>query len=520
MANNGYAVEMRGICKQYPGGSKKANNNISLVLKAGEILCIAGENGAGKTTLMKILCGLETPDAGEIFVNGEKVIIDSPVTAKNLGIGMVHQHSLLFDEYTVAENITMGIEPIKWGFLFDTAASEKAAKEVIKSNNFNIRAQQKIKDLSAGEKQQVTICRILHRNADIIILDEPTSILGEQEVLSLFNTLKKLAAAGKSLILITHKLKEIKLICDRLAVLRNGELVCIREADKIEEYEIASLMIGGGVLQSLEYPRPRANETNTAFNSNPVIVFDNVTVLRRGQKQPLLDGVSFSLKSGEIIGFAAVGGNGLGVLEAVLGGFLHPASGKITHGGRDISNMNIRGLRKAGLTYVPADRLRVGSALEATTLENMMVNRRFLFKHGFFLDKKAIRTFVSKLTERYNITGISAAAKESAHSLSGGNLQKLILAREIDWLKDYIVFSEPTWGLDLASANYVHGQITGLRNNGAAVILISTNLDEILSLADRIMVMYRGRIAGEFVNSGTDSLKEKIGACMQGLFGD
>jgi len=512
--NNVPAAELRGICKQFPGSSsKKANSNISLDLKAGEILCIAGENGAGKTTLMKILSGLEKPTSGEIYIHGKKAQIDSPLAAKKLGIGMVHQHSLLFPEYTVAENIVMGLEPRKWGLFFDTQKAEATAAKIINEQGFSIESGRTVGDLGAGEKQQVEICRMLYRNADILILDEPTSVLTEQETASLFKTLKTLASAGKSLILITHKLREIKLVCDRVAVLRRGELVGIQANAGFDEYEIARMMVGnsdGGPAH--KYPRTPPARTHTSLD--PVIVFDDVTVLRRGQKRPLLDRVSFSVRPAEILGFTGVGGNGLGVLEAVLGGFLHPASGRILHGGRDISSLNIRRLRNQGLAYVPADRLAVGSALGATMDENSIINRRGEFRRGFFLDRKAIRYFSGELAGRYNISG--EADKEAA-TLSGGNLQKLILAREIDWLRDYIVFSEPTWGLDIASSGFVWEQIDAIRGKGAAVILVSTNLDEVLRLADRIMVMYRGRIAGEFENSGEASIKDGIGACMQGL---
>jgi simple sugar transport system ATP-binding protein len=390
--------------------------------------------------------------------------------------------------------------------------------------------------------QHVTICRVLHRNAQIIILDEPTSILTEQETSSLFKTLKTLAAAGKSLILITHKLQEIKQVCDRVAVLRRGELVGIRNAADIDEYEIAKMMMGGNSIIKEEFNRELVpsvrtlTKTNNKYeieakvrrtagtsvnvvrgkkNSDPVIVFNDVTVLRWGQERPLLDRVSFSIGSGEILGFTGVGGNGLGVLEAVLGGFLHPASGKILHRGKDISRLNIRRLRNQGLAYVPADRLHVGSAVDAAVGENLIINRRREFHRRLFIDKKSAAEFSRKLADSFNIEGAHGAAKASF--LSGGNLQKLILAREINWFKDYIVFSEPTWGLDIASSRFITEEIAALREKGAAVILISTNLDEITSLADRIMVMYRGAIAGEFANNGDASLKEAIGNCMQGL---
>ena len=515
-----YAAELRNISKAYPGSGKWANHNISLGLCKGEILCIAGENGAGKTTLMKILCGLEAPTSGEIVINGKPLAVHSPLAARRLGIGMVHQHFMLFPEYSAAENIVMGIEPRKWGIFFDAAKAAALANQVIQAHHFSIKPDCPVHRLSVGEMQQVEICRILYRNADIIVLDEPSSVLTAQETAALFKTLRALADTGKSLILITHKLREIKQVADRLAVLRKGELAGVHNTASIDEFTISRMMMGAAP-ETVAPPLPP--KKNNAANNEPVIVFDNVTVTRRGQRQPLLDGLSFAVRRGEILGFAGVGGNGLGVLEAALGGFLHPASGTITHNGRDISRLNIRRLRNQGLAYVPADRRRVGSALGLTVNENIIIDRRLEYTRLGFLDSGAIKKFADALAGRYSI---AAKGTETAAVLSGGNLQKLILAREIDRFRDYIVFSEPTWGLDIAASAFVRGEIIRLREAGAAVILISTNLDEILELASRIIVMYRGKAAGEFANhaggtesgaAGISSIKEAIGLCMQGL---
>jgi len=513
MTTDNPCVQLLGISKQYPGSVKKANNDISFSLQKGEILCIAGENGAGKTTLMKILCGLETPDAGEIFINGKKEEIKSALAANRLGIGMVHQHFMLFPEYTAAENIVMGIEPRKWGLFIDRKKTNEEAEKIINEHNFSVNGGDKVKDLTLGQMQQVEICRVLHRNAQIIILDEPTSILTEQETDSLFKTLRALASGGRSVILITHKLQEIKKVCDRVAVLRKGELEAIRGNEQIDEYEIARLMLGeNAALETLP-----VQEEKKAHDDEPVIAFENVTVYRRKQKRPLLDNISFIVRKSEILGIAGAGGNGLGVIEAVLGGFLHPARGKVLHRGKDISALNIRALRSQGLSYVPADRLRVGSAPDAAIEENMIINRRHEFMKGLFVDKKGIKEFSEKLAESYSIEG--ARAGEKCSTLSGGNLQKLILAREINWYKDYIVFSEPTWGLDAASARFIMTEIDALCKKGAAVILISTNIDEIIALSDRIIVMYHGAIIGEFENRKDAFTKEAVGNCMQGLAG-
>ncbi|MCL2210332.1 MAG: ATP-binding cassette domain-containing protein [Treponema sp.] len=481
-------IELRNITKQYPGKIKKANDNITLELRKGEILCIAGENGAGKTTLMKILCGYEKQYSGTVIIKN------------NVQIGMVHQHFMLFPEYTASENIVMGVEPLKWGIFFDSKKAREISGKIINDLDFSIKPDNPVKELTLGQMQQVEICRVLHRNADVIVLDEPTSILTEHEINSLFKTLKTLVLNGKSIILITHKINEIIRISDRVAVLRKGELAGVRDIKNTDVNEIARMMIGN---DKPEFEILEKNESKNKDNI-PVIAFENVTVRRKAQKRPLLDNVSFSVNKGEILGFAGVGGNGLGVVEAVLGGFLHPASGKILHNGKDISRFSQRELRKNGLAYVPADRTKIGSAQEATIEENMIIIDRNEYKNMNSLEL---------LLSKYNID--IPGIKEKASSLSGGNLQKLILAREINCLKDYIVFSEPAWGLDIASSQFIIKEIDALRKKAAAIILISTNLDEILALSDRIIVMYRGKIAGEYANNG-EAIKEHIGNSMQG----
>lgn len=517
-----YAVELCGISKKYYGSEKNANTNISLGLRKGEILCIAGENGAGKTTLMKILGGLETPDSGAIFINGNAVTIDSPLDARKLKIGMVHQHFMLFPEYTVAENITMGMEPQKWKIFTDKKKAHTEANSIITSHHFSINPDSIVQNLSVSEMQQTEICRLLYQNADIIILDEPTSILTEHETNAFFKTLKNLQVEGKSIFLITHKLPEIKSIADRVAVLRRGELIGILEKDKIDEFAISRMMINNDTDYPAAYSVPGSEASarlcKNSLKEKPIIEFNNVTVLRRGQQRPLLNKISFTVSGGEILGFAGVSGNGLGVLEAVLGGFLHPASGTITHNSREISGMNIRRLRNQGLAYIPANRLRVGSAPNASIEENLIINRRHELTRYAFLNHKAINNFTARLIKRYDIK--IPAMDSAAKTLSGGNLQKLILAREIDLFRDYFVFSEPAWGLDIGASKLIWDEIAGLREKGAAIILISTNLDEILTLSDRIMVMYKGNAAAVLQNVIHDdkiALREKIANYMQGL---
>ncbi|GHU97384.1 heme ABC transporter ATP-binding protein [Spirochaetia bacterium] len=518
---------MRGISKLYPEGkpaSRKgafwANRNVSLDLRRGEILCLAGENGAGKTTLMQILYGLTHPTEGEILVNGKSVKINSPLDANRLGIGMVHQHFMLFPEYTVAQNVVMGAEPRKWGICYDTKTANTQVAKLIEGRHFSVEADTPVKALAVGQMQQVEILKMLYRDVDIFILDEPTAVLTDQEITSLFRTFKTLADSGKSLILITHKLNEIKGISNRVAIMRKGELVGIHDTKDIDEFEISRLMVGKAVELRID----RRHESPA--EKRPVITFDDVIVLRHKQKRPVLNHISFTAHAGEILGFAGVGGNGLGTLEAILGGFLHPTYGRILHHDTDISRLKTQDLRRRGLAYVPGDRLSVGSAADAKVSENMIINRLKQFSRHAFLDRRSIDTFTAQLIKQYDITG---NPEEHIRTLSGGNIQKMILAREIDQYQDYIVFSEPTRGLDISASRYIYEQIALLRDRGAAVLLISSNLDEILANADRIFVFYRGTIAAEIPNpaaaetgpgaenDGTARLKEEIGAHMLGL---
>jgi simple sugar transport system ATP-binding protein len=523
-----HAVELRGITKIFPGENLRANNNVSLYLDKGEILCLAGENGAGKTTLMKILYGLLPPTEGEILVGGRKAEIRSPLDANRLGIGMVHQHFMLFPDFTVAENVVMGIEPVKGFFAYDFARAKKLAAEIITAHHFSIDPGLPVKSLTVGQMQQVEIVKMLYRRADVLILDEPTAVLTEQETAAIFKTFRALAESGRSLVLITHKLNEIKQISNRVAVMRRGELAAVRNTGDIDEYEISRLMVGRGVDLKIDRgPRRSAGK-------KPVLSFRGVTVKRHGQERPLLQNVSFTVNAGEILGFAGVAGNGLGALEAILGGFLPLSSGKVLHNGRDITGFDSVKLRREGLAYVPGDRLGVGSVSGASVAENIIVNQRKKLSRTGLLDKRAMEKFAGELLATYNITG---GIRRRMGSLSGGNIQKVILAREIVQYRDYIVFSEPTWGLDIASSRYMYGQMAMLRESGAAVILISSNLDEILANADRILVMYRGTVAAEVfpespapagegaaesgVNavdvSDVSDVKEEIGAFMLGL---
>lgn len=502
------AVKMQNITKIYAENNLCANDSVDFELRKGEIICLAGENGAGKTTLMKVLYGMENQEEGIISIRGKEENITSPLVANRLGIGMVHQHFMLVEDFTIAQNVLLGIEPLQYGIAYDLKKATELVDTVIEQHHFSIEANMLVKNLTVGQKQQAEIVKMLYRDVDILILDEPTAVLTEQEIDSLFFTLRQLAKQGKSLILITHKLHEIKAISDRVAVMRKGKMVGFYTTADVEEKQISALMMGKSISLHIDH-------TPNNLEKKPIIQFKDVSVLKRGQKRPLLNKVTFTANSGEILGFAGVGGNGLGVLEAVLGGFLPISQGNIYHNENDITNLSTSQLRKQGLAYVPADRLQVGSAIQATVQENMIVNSCSKFtKHGF-LNQRKITEYTTKLIEKYSA---KATAQMPIGTLSGGNIQKVILAREIEKYQDYIVFSEPTWGLDIASSKFVYEQMTTLRNKGAAVILISSNLDEILTVADCIIVFYRGSVVATFAGAEARSIsKEEIGEYMLGI---
>jgi len=503
-----YAVEMHGIVKIYHETGLHANDGVDLVLTKGEILCLAGENGAGKTTLMKVLYGLEHLDAGSISIMGKEESINSPLVANRLGIGMVHQHFMLVDDFTVAQNVTLGTEPRYGGIIYDLKKAEKEVAALIEEHHFSVKASNKVGSLTIGQKQQVEILKMLYRDIDILILDEPTAVLTEQEIEALFVTLRTLVTYGTSLILITHKLHEIKAISDRIAIMRQGKMVGDFATDSIDEKEISRLMMGQSIsltIDKVEYTQEKM----------PVLQFEDVSVVRKNQEHPLLNAVSFSALSGEILGFAGVGGNGLGELESVLSGMLPISTGRVVHKGLDITSLSTHALRQRGLAYVPADRLHVGSALEADVAENMIVAARSKFCRNGILQQKRIEQHTANLLKIYAIKG---TPRMPIGTLSGGNIQKVILAREIEQYRDYIVFSEPTWGLDVASSRFVYDQMTQLKSSGAAVILISSNLDEVLAASDRVIVFYRGSIVAMLEGDELNKVsKEEMGAYMLGL---
>ncbi len=499
---------MRGISKFYPQSNVLANDQIDFTLERNEIHAIVGENGAGKTTLMKILYGLVRRDQGRIFLNDYEVKINSPLDADKLGIGMVHQHFRLIPRFSVAENVILGVEPVKFRCFLDRKGAVKKVGEVIDEYGFSLDPELEVSRLTVGQMQQVEILKLLYRKADILILDEPTSVLTEQQIFKLFDTIKNLTALGRTIILITHKLGEVKSVSDHITILRQGRLVAVKNTSEVDEKELSELMVGKKINRKFDRRKME--------HSIPVLKFEDVSVSGKKGRRPLLDGINLTIHQGEITAVAGVGGNGLKQLEETAGGLLSATGGHIYHRGDEITNLTAFGLRKRGLAYVPADRLGRGSSVESSVLENMIISTHHSFLRMGIISPALITEFGNKLLKKFSINTLLDV---SIGTLSGGNIQKVILSRELSVPSDYIIFSEPTWGLDISSSEFIYRRILECREKQMAILLISSDLDEIFRLADTIVVMYNGRIAGKFPNSG-NLTKKLIGEYMLGIRDD
>jgi ABC-type uncharacterized transport system ATPase subunit len=506
--SSGLYLQMRGITKTYPENDVLANNEVDFEVRENEIHAVVGENGAGKTTLMKILYGLEQPDSGRILLKGEEVRIHSPLDANRLGIGMVHQHFRLIPEFTIAENVVLGIEPRRRGIFFDRERAVRGVEEVIRRYGFSIDPRLPVSRLTVGQMQLVEIIKILYREAELLILDEPTSVLTEQQIHKLFGTLENLRSIGKTVVIITHKLGEVKAISQRVTVMRKGEVVAVRDTAEVDERELSRLMVGKSV--TFQFERGAVNKGRV------VLELRDVMLRQKGQDRPLLDHVNLKVHAGEIVGVAGVSGNGLAELEDVVGGLRRVSQGRLLHDGRNITDLSAVQLRERGLAYVPADRLQRGSSLQSSVMENMIISSHHDFLKGGFFRRQAVEEFAETLSSSFSIDG---DPRVPIGTLSGGNIQKVILARELASQTDLIVFCEPTWGLDVASAEFVYARILEIRRRGIAVLLISSNLDEILALCDTLAVLYRGRVVASLSNEQTLS-KELVGEYMMGLRDD
>ncbi|MDR0838311.1 MAG: ABC transporter ATP-binding protein [Oscillospiraceae bacterium] len=501
-------VEMRGVTKRFPG--VVANDDISLKIRRGEIFALLGENGAGKSTLMSMLFGLYEPDEGEIFIRGERVRITSPTFAAGLSIGMVHQHFRLVENFTIAENIVLGAEPVrrKLGFLpyVDMRAAGAKIAELSRRYGLEVEPEAVIEDVGISIRQRVEILKMLYREAEILIFDEPTAMLAPQEIEYLLQILKNLRESGKTVILITHKLEEIKKTADRCGILSRGKLVGVYDVAETSTDEMASLMVGRELAGEAA---PEEHE----FGAE-VLRVEKLDVIRDRMKK--VDGVSFSVREGEIFAVAGVDGNGQTELTDAIAGLLRSSGGAVTLGGEDLTRADVRERMEKGISYVPEDRHGVGLLLDFTLGDNLTMRRYYEepFSRRGIRDERAIAEYADRLIERYDIRsgrGYSTVVR----SMSGGNQQKAIVAREIELDSRLLIFVQPTRGLDIGATRAIHEHILNQRAAGKAILLVSLELEEILALADTIGVMYGGRM--NRVAAARELSIDEVGAYMTGV---
>ena len=482
-----YVIEMNHITKEFPG--IKANDDITLQLKKGEIHALLGENGAGKSTLMSVLFGLYQPEAGEIRKNGEVVRIDNPNHATELGIGMVHQHFKLVEVFTVLDNIILGAETTKMGFLQKKEARKKV-EEISEKYGLKVDLDAKVEDITVGMQQRVEILKMLYRDNEILIFDEPTAVLTPQEIDELMATMKGFAHEGKSILFITHKLNEIMAVADRVTVLRKGKYIGTVETKDTNKQELSNMMVGRPVQLEVNKAPAQPGET--------VLKLENFTVPGRGgNKRNAVNGVSFEARAGEILCIAGIDGNGQTELIHGLTGLEKSSGGTITLCGEELSRASIK-KRGKNMSHIPEDRHKHGLVLDFTLEQNMVLQRfhEERFRKMCFIDRGAVRAYAEELIEQYDVRS-GQGAVTVARSMSGGNQQKAIIAREVDRDKPLIVAVQPTRGLDVGAIEYIHAQLVAERDKGKAVLLVSLELDEVMSLSDRILVMYEGEIVGE-----------------------
>lgn len=496
-------VELKQITKRFPG--IVANDSISLALRKGEIHALLGENGAGKSTLMNILFGLYQPDEGTIEMGGQPVKIENPNKAIKLGIGMVHQHFKLVQPFTVTENIILGMEPKK-GLNIDYKSASAQVAKLSEQYGLHVNPDDKIQDISVGMQQRVEIMKILFRGADILIFDEPTAVLTPQEIEELMAIMKRLVAEGKSIILITHKLKEIMEISDCVTIIRRGKVIDTVDTDKTNQNELAEKMVGRSVSFTID-----KKEANIG---QPVLQLSDVKMNSK-DGVPLLNGLNLEVKAGEIVGIAGVDGNGQTELIEAITGLRKIDSGTIKAGGRDITNQSARAIAESGVAHIPEDRHKHGLVLDFSVSENMVLKTYYQapYSKGGFLNRSAMEEHARNLVDRYDVRTPSIETK--VRSMSGGNQQKAIIAREIEMDPELLIAAQPTRGLDVGAIEAVHRQLVEQRDMGKAVLLISFELQEIMNVSDRIAVIFEGKIVGEVLPQDTND--QELGLMMGGM---
>ncbi|RXJ00728.1 ABC transporter ATP-binding protein [Anaerobacillus alkaliphilus] len=497
-----YVIEMNNIRKEFPG--IVANDNITLQLRQGEIHALLGENGAGKSTLMNILFGLYQPDQGEIKVRGEKVAITDPNVANRLGIGMVHQHFMLVENFTVAENIILGMEPTIAGRI-NLKKAEKDVLELSEKYGLKVDPRSKIEDISVGMQQRVEIIKTLYRGAEILIFDEPTAALTPQEINELIQIMKALVKEGKSIILITHKLKEIMSVCDRCTVIRRGKGIGTVEVKDTNPDALAAMMVGREVNFTVE--RVKAQPKHAVLAVNDLVVRDV-------RKVPVVNSLNLEVKAGEIVGIAGVDGNGQSELIEAITGLRKIESGSITLNGKDLTKLKTRKVTEAGVGHIPQDRHKHGLVLDFSVAENIVLQTYYQepYSKRKILNFPAIQEKSKKLIEEYDVR--TPSEQTLARALSGGNQQKAIIAREVDRSPELLIAAQPTRGLDVGAIEFIHRKLIEERDKGRAVLLVSLELDEVLNVSDRIAVIYEGKIVAIVDPEQTD--EKELGLLMAG----
>ena len=498
-------VELKNITMDFPG--VRANDDVSLSVRKGEIFALVGENGAGKSTLMNVLYGILTPTMGECIIKGKKVTNFNPKNTIAAGVGMVHQHFMLVPSFTVAQNIVMSREPRKFGVLCDEKAAVEKVRALSEEYGLHVEPNDVVREISVGLQQRVEILKTLYRGADVLILDEPTAVLTPQETDELFAILRRVVKEkGMTVIIITHKLYEVMAISDRVGVMRQGKMIAIDETKNVTERSLAAMMVGRDVAQVQQQEKSDPGPEKIRVENLEVV--DN-----RGL--PAVRGLSLSVRAGEVLGIAAIEGNGQSELLEAITGMRPHSGGTITVNGTDISGKTPGEIRALGLAHVPEDRLATGVSPDADITDNLLVGRhrdRQFTRFGFHQSRKDILKYARETFEKFDIRASGLDARVG--SLSGGNMQKVVIAREFSYDADVLVISQPTRGVDIGANEFIHSRILQKRNEGAAVLLCSADLDEVFRLSDRIITIYEGKITGHF-EAGTIA-KADIGYYMTG----
>ena len=502
-------VKFEHVSMEFPG--VLANDDVSLEIKKGEVFALVGENGAGKSTLMNILYGINTPTNGEVYVKGRRIEHFSPKAAIERGVGMVHQHFMLVPSFTVAQNIVLSREPRRLGVFFDNARAERETRGLVEEYGLEVDPAATVRDISVGLQQRVEILKTLYRGADILILDEPTAVLTPQETDELFDVIRRIVREKQmTVIIITHKLYEVMAISDRVGVMRQGRLAGLENTRDVNEKILASMMVGRPVL---------FDHLEKTGKTGDVVI--GVEDLRVGDNRGLeaVRGVSLSVRAGEVLGIAAIEGNGQSELLEAICGLRRAESGHVRIGGEDVTNRSPGEIRARGLANIPEDRLATGVDKFASVTDNLLVGRqrdKEFNALGFHQKRSSIERYASELYERFDIRG--AGVDTEVGSMSGGNMQKVVVAREFSYDTPALVISQPTRGVDIGAMEFIHTRIIEKRNSGCAVLLSSADLDEVFRLSDRIITLYEGRVTGEF---RADSItKEEIGYYMTGHRGE